>query len=798
MGAARLVTYENKHFVINGEKTFLYGAECHYFRLDPDQWEDRLKKIRDAGFNLVSTYVPWIWHEPVKGQIDVEGRTHPRRNLRKFLDLCKEYGFYSVVRPGPYVMSELKNEGIPDWLLDHYPEVIARTPSGELHPTRVVSYLHPVYLGFVEKWYQEVSKVIQPRLITNGGPVIMFQLDNEIGMLHWVTNTGDNHPDTLTRFAAFESTKNRPSTELARHWSRAEFARQEFAQYVRVLGKMARSNGIDVPFIVNVHGFKDFSVYSRGVDYPIGLSQLRDAAEVDNVVLAGDFYPGKIGYDNFHDLLLSSALTDALGQPQQPLFSAEFQSGRLSDRPRVSPSDVDLITRLCVASGMNALNYYMYCGGDNVEGIGLFGRRHEWQAPIASNGDLRPSYAVTSHLGQLFRTFADTLCEAPKLVDTYIGFYTPYYATEVVNREDADVRRVIGQMEAERESLHFDGIWRLLSAANITYGALDVQKADIDVKQYPTLWMATTKYMDRLTQERLVRYIDNGGQLVLGPQVPHYDLNGEPCDVLAQAVGAVEVGSKGGYQRVNICGLDSVFCRHYTVFDKPEDAELVAFSERGESEALAYLRKRGGGQVVVLGVGMTHEYQYQLEVIRRLAKLIGIEPRLSVSDESICVSERAGTNGSLISLLNVDDIARSTHVSQGVADLFGGSAVSLRPRCGKLLPVQFRVADDVMIDYSTVELLRIEQEDTVTIDVYVPAGETGDISFALGEEVFLENPCVAAAESTDGRGMARMADVEVMKQGKHHVVQIPKNAMDTLWTFHIVRQKSAVGMEAGQ
>ncbi|WDL96100.1 beta-galactosidase [Alicyclobacillus sp. ALC3] len=797
MGAARLVYYENKHFVINGRKTFLYGAECHYFRLDPDQWSDRLQKIKDAGFNLVSTYVPWIWHEPVEGQIDLVGLTHPRRNLREFLDMCNEYGMYAVVRPGPYVMSELKNEGIPHWLLDEYPEIIAHTPSGEPHPTRVVSYLHPLYLEFVEKWYREVSRIVQPRLITNGGPIIMFQLDNEIGMLHWVTNTGDNHPHTLKRFAEFDRSKQekRPLTELAKHWAWAEFARQEAAEYVRVLAQLARRNGIDVPFIVNVHGFKDFSVYSRGVDYPIGLSQLRDAARVDDVVLAGDFYPGKIGYDNFHDLILSSALTDALAQPEQPLFSAEFQSGRLSDRPRVSPSDVDLITRLCVANGMNALNYYMYCGGDNVEGIGLFGRRHEWQAPIASNGDLRPSYAVTSYLGQLLHTFGDTLCEAPKLVDTFIGFYSPYYATEIVNREDADVRRVIGDIESERENMHFDGVWRLLSAANIAYGAVDVQKSDIDVKKYPTLWMATTKYMDCVTQGKLVRYIRDGGQVVIGPQVPRYDMNEEPCDILAQAVGAVEVGSKGGYQRVNICGLESVFCRHYTVFDKPEDAQLIAFSEQGQREALAYRRKLGLGQVVVLGVGMSYEYQYQLEVISRLAKLIGVHARLSVSDASVCVSERAGKNGSLISVLNVDDTARSTHVFRSKTDLFGGSSVSLRPRSGKLLPVQFHVAEDVTIDYSNVELLRIEDDRIIKMDIYVPAGETGAIALTLGEQVSLEDPSVSAVETLKHD---RNACAEVVKQGKQHVVHIPENSTDALWTLHIVRQESAVGMEAGQ
>ncbi|WP_348520816.1 hypothetical protein [Alicyclobacillus fastidiosus] len=68
------------------------------------------------------------------------------------------------------------------------------------------------------------------------------------------------------------------------------------------------------------------------------------------------------------------------------------------------PQDLDLNTRTCVAHGMNALNYYMFVAGENYEEIGLFGRRHEWQAPIDSNGDLRPNYDKARHLGSVFKT----------------------------------------------------------------------------------------------------------------------------------------------------------------------------------------------------------------------------------------------------------------------------------------------------------------------------------------------------------------------------------------------------------
>lgn len=732
----KMIHYENKHFQIQGKKTFLYGAECHYFRIDPEDWSDRLAKIKKAGFNLVSTYVPWLWHEPQEGKFDFVGNSHPRRNLVAFLDLCMSLDLYCIVRPGPYVMSELKNEGIPEWLLNFYPEVIATTETGDLHPTRVISYLHPTYLNLVEKWYKEVCFHVVPRLITHGGSIIMFQLDNEIGMLHWVTNTTDHNKDSLQHYEQFcdKVSPIKPHSALESHWSWAEFARYYYAEYVRTLKMIAEANGIDVPFILNVHGFKDFSVYSRGVDYPIGLSQLQEAARVGDVILAGDFYPGKIDYDNFHDLLIASALTEAMGKPDQPLFSAEFQSGRLADRPRIYSNDVDLITRLCVASGMNALNYYMYCGGDNVDGIGLFGRRHEWQAPIASNGDLRPSYQVTYHLGQLFNVFGEFLCDAPKNVDTHIGFYPFYYATETVNHNDEMVQGVISEIASQREYFHFDGIWRLLSAANISYAAVDISIAELDVVKSPTLWVCTTKYMDKVTQEKLVQYLQNGGKLFLGPQIPIFDLYGEPCNILANVCGVNTISEHTGFQRVSILDIDSVFCRQYSVLEAPDNALIVAKTEDGAATN-AYLKEVGNGQVLVFGIGLTHEYQYHLEVIHRLSRLMGIIPRMSVSDENVIIGERSTEVGSLISVINVDDVSRTIKIMRDGVTAFGKNTINVGPRTGKLLPVQYLIAEGIMLCYSTVEIVQIKGTDVaINVDVIVPAGDNGILCWRFNSE----------------------------------------------------------------
>lgn len=379
---------------------------------------------------------------------------------------------------------------------------------------------------------------------------------------------------------------------------------------------------------------------------------------------------------------------------------------------------------------MNALNYYMFCGGDNVEGIGLFGRRHEWQAPIASNGELRPSYDVTKHLGRLYTTLGSLLCGAPRSVDTHIGFYSPYYATEVADRNDPQVNQIVSHIEHQREQYHFDGVWRLLAAANISFDAIDVQK-DIDVDAAPTLWMCTTKYMDRHTQQRLADYVEQGGKLVIGPELPAYDLSGRPCDVLANVLGTSVQDERYGFQRVTIGGIDSVFCRQYSVLELPDDAEITAFTEAGAHEPLGFTRAIGRGQVLVLGAALTHEYQYQIDVIRKLASYVGIEPVLRLSNDNLVATERLSDQGKLISVINVDDVAHETYVTRYGTDVFDGQSVCVAPRTGKLLPVDWELAHGVKLKYSTVEVTGLEAtESGVRLRVSIPARDAAVLAFA--------------------------------------------------------------------
>jgi beta-galactosidase len=552
-----MIQIKDEKVIVNGKEVMLFGGELHYFRVPSDEWRTRIRQVKEAGANMVSTYVPWIFHEYEEGSIDLTGETRPERDLETFLQLVKEEGMYCLVRPGPYVMAEIVDHGVPTWFIDNYPEAVAKTNEENQHPTRVVSYSHPVFLEKVESWYERVCAVIKPFLVTNGGPVILFQLDNEVGMFHWVTNQPDYNESTLTEFtehlknkytqqefehtfrvpygeiSSFAQSKSKKPDPIFAHALRNEFGlflREHYRRFIEHLKQSAENKGIDVPFVVNIHGFHTIDLTKRGTMYPIGISQLLETAKIDNVLMAGDYYIGNIEYDNYTDIVLANAFTKAIQWKEQPLFSAEFQGGSIHDKPRLQPATFDLTTRLCIADGMNGVNYYMFAAGENYENIGLFGKRHDWQASLTADGKKSPHYYTIQHIGKMLQVFERSLIETKPEVDTHFAFYPDYYMTEF---HDEHTKGMTDQVQRERDAYLYNGIAKALRVNNIIYDAVNLlDEEELNPIKLPTLWMFATEWMDEHIQLKLINYLDNGGKLILFPAIPVKTMKNVPCTLL--------------------------------------------------------------------------------------------------------------------------------------------------------------------------------------------------------------------------------------------------------------------------
>lgn len=724
-----MIQVHDRKITINGVDTILFGGELHYFRVPKKDWRDRIRAIKEAGGNMVSTYIPWVLHEQEEGDIDLAGRTLPEKDVKHFMDLVAEEGMYCLVRPGPYVMAEIIDHGVPGWFVDRYPEACAHKQDRSLHDTRTVSYLHPVFIEKADIWYREICSLLAPLQIQNGGPIVLFQLDNEIGMLNWVTNQIDYNDTTVHAFVQYcqESCSNeewhdtfglqkdsldafvraeiKQPTEayalpLQQLWG--NFHRYYFQMYVQQLKTMANRYGIDLPFVINVHGFHTIDLVKRGTMYPIGLSQLMHTGNVQGTMFAGDYYLGNIEYDNYIDIVLANAFTRAVQPDNQPLFSAEFQGGCIYDRPRLQPKTFDLTTRLCVAAGMDAINYYMFIGGENYEGIGIFGRRHDWQTPVALDGSLRPHYGVIQHIGRMLKLYGSKLANAKPQFDTMLGFYPDYYMTEYHNKW---TQGMTDRLKESREMNLYSGFVKFLVHHNVVVDAYNMMKSDeIDVEQVPVLWMFAAAWMDAAVQRKLVSYAERGGQLVLFPELPSLGMDGKPCTILRDAIGTRVLGAyKSDFIRLE--HMDSIYSAATETYDEREGA----FAWREHSgETVAFAKKLGLGRIYVFGAALSGDFEYQKDVIGSVMKQVGVVSDIELEVEMDASVRLNDAGGMFVFLHNFDGYAKKTTIRFRNEMLFDGTNVEVGPNTGLMLPIHIPLADDLTIGYSTAELTDIE------------------------------------------------------------------------------------------
>ncbi|ASN07282.1 glycoside hydrolase family 35 protein [Virgibacillus necropolis] len=148
---------------MNDEPIQLISGAIHYFRIVPEYWEDRLRKLKACGFNCVETYIPWNLHEPKEGEFNFSGIA----DVEEFIRIAEKVGLYVIARPSPYICAEWEFGGLPSWLLAD-------------SNMRVRSHYEP-YLEKVDNYYDVLLERFKPLLQTNGGPIIAMQIENEYG-----------------------------------------------------------------------------------------------------------------------------------------------------------------------------------------------------------------------------------------------------------------------------------------------------------------------------------------------------------------------------------------------------------------------------------------------------------------------------------------------------------------------------------------------------------------------------------------------------------------------------------------
>ncbi|GKW47036.1 glycoside hydrolase family 35 protein [Planococcus sp. NCCP-2050] len=158
-----MLTVKNDSFYLNEQPFQILSGGIHYFRTVPEQWEDRLQKLKALGLNTVETYIPWNFHEPKKGEFNFKGMA----DIERFIELAHKLGLYVILRPAPYICAEWEMGGLPSWLMKEKGLVMRSS--------------HFAFLKHVDEYFAELLPKFKKHLLQNGGPVIAMQIENEYG-----------------------------------------------------------------------------------------------------------------------------------------------------------------------------------------------------------------------------------------------------------------------------------------------------------------------------------------------------------------------------------------------------------------------------------------------------------------------------------------------------------------------------------------------------------------------------------------------------------------------------------------
>lgn len=310
-------------FMLDGKSIQIHSGEMHYARIPKPYWRHRLKMMKAIGLNAVATYVFWNYHETEPGKWDFKSGN---KDIAEYIKTAQEEGLFVILRPGPYVCAEWEFGGYP-WFLAKVPGMVIRGNNDQ-------------YLAATKAYFTALYGQVKNLLVSNGGPIIMVQGENEFGS-----------------YVA----------------QRKDISLEEHKKYSAAVFQQLKDVGFNVPFFTS-----DGSWLFEGGALPGALPTANGEDDVAKLKETVNKFNGGKG----------------------PYMVAEFYPGWLDHWaepfPKVSYKSVAKQTRKYLDGGVS-FNYYMVHGGTNfgfTSGANYDGKHdiqpdltsYDYDAPISEAG----------------------------------------------------------------------------------------------------------------------------------------------------------------------------------------------------------------------------------------------------------------------------------------------------------------------------------------------------------------------------------------------------------------------------
>jgi len=500
---------------VDGAPFFIHSASFFYYRIPRDQWEALLRIYRSEGINSIDLYIPWNWHEPKEGELDFDGHTNPRRDLRTLLAVIAQEGFKLIARPGPEILNEWRHGGYPGWLL--------KRPEYKMNPADWIEGRYPpldglntrdaeaaaqgwlensTHMTYARQWLTTVAKELAPFSSHRAPPAP-------------ATEQAAASPQVASGPLLF--------VQLGDDFAigRTNRVGPEFWRYVDSLRGAVEAGGVDVPVFINPTDMR-VSAAGSGLARPIGVMgqwylRARDAAagasagSSDSTLGASD--AGELEF--FTEELKT--------QPHFPPVMIEYQAGWYTpaddDRPLQNPVENTLLSsRLLIANGIHGLNYLPLQDTYSPAGYSVpwANRSYRWDAPLGPDGDPQPRLHAMTRNSSVLHRWGPQLAASHKRADFGILYPLGAYPQELLSRADIlQVSESVMRVE------------RLATLAMLSSELLDPAYQPVEqLLRDPTLLLPVFGpnrpqfQLSEQAQRVIVEYVRRGGTLIVFPTRP--------------------------------------------------------------------------------------------------------------------------------------------------------------------------------------------------------------------------------------------------------------------------------------
>lgn len=551
----------------HGKRCFLFGGEVQYFRLrdkgyDSEKtwniWRDTLDSMAEAGMNLVTTYVPWDYHETGSGKFDFSGA----KDLGKFLGMCADRKMLVQVKPGPYITAEWPNGpgwfgAVPGRLKENHPETLVLARKGRpfrFHPlgkkaSAQCSYLHPVFLDYVRRWYEAVAPILL-QYIHEIPCIFSLQVDNETNFFWTNRYKIDYNPVALEHYRNFLKERYHdiralneaygadypdfdnvlpPAGPPRGHpygnpahidWFEAGWAC--IADYLSRLRKMWEELGIKEPDVL-------FTTNDTHALLPLGNTK-PELPNIEAKIHAGlptlDTYPKNNPLSRslderpseaaFHIRLLDYYGDDYPGKRGSWAMGAEMQGGMFGVAgitPRVRPEATRRLATKALAAGLKVYATFVM-----REGYNLDDSVYRYQAPISHTGKRSARFDVLAKAAGMLAKFGDKFLES-RLPES-----------EIVLLVNPDYRVPLGGARLDPMKLwdtSYGGVFGWLERAGFAADVADIKKVE-NLNIYKAAIYLDPGLAKPEDIEKLADYAEGGGLLAHIGWPSDTDLKGDP------------------------------------------------------------------------------------------------------------------------------------------------------------------------------------------------------------------------------------------------------------------------------